>query len=80
LYYNGLSIYGREKLKPLIEKYALLNNIDKESLSISKDLNVIIPNVRPSAFCHTSQEYEEAKTALSNYKKFLAKRITSQPI
>ena len=37
LYYNGLSIFGREKLKPLIEKYALLNNLDKYSLSLSKE-------------------------------------------
>lgn len=37
LYYNGLSKYGNEKLKPLIEKYALLNNLDKCSLSISKE-------------------------------------------
>jgi hypothetical protein len=37
LYYNGLSIFGREKLKPLIEKYALLNNIDTESLAFSKE-------------------------------------------
>lgn len=110
LYYNGLSIYGREKLKPLIEKYALLNNIDKESLSISKELNTVLPNIRPvgwagkygltgkdyefyltndvhdkssyqlSAFCHTPQEFEEANTALSNYKKFLAGRIANQPI
>ena len=32
LYYNGLSEFGREKLKPLIERYALLDNIDKYSL------------------------------------------------
>lgn len=35
LYYNGLSEFGREKLKPLIEKYALLDNIDKYSLTCS---------------------------------------------
>ena len=37
LYYNGLSIFGREKLKPLIEKYAMLNNLDKFGLSLSKE-------------------------------------------
>lgn len=37
LYYNGLSIFGREKLKPLIEEYALLNNIDIESLAFSEE-------------------------------------------
>lgn len=37
LYYNGLSEFGREKLKPLIEKYALLDNIDKYSLVSSRE-------------------------------------------
>ena len=37
LYYNGLSKYGNEKLKPLIEKYAILNNLDVHSLSFSKE-------------------------------------------
>lgn len=31
LYYNGLS-YGAQKLKPLIERYAMLNNLRKELL------------------------------------------------
>lgn len=46
LYYNGLSIFGREKLKPLIEKYALLNNIDKYSLALSKEYWSIL-NIDP---------------------------------
>ena len=37
LYYNGLSKNGCEKLKPLIEKYTLLNNLDIHSLSFSKE-------------------------------------------
>lgn len=32
LYYNGLSPYGEEKLKPLIERYAMLNNLRRELL------------------------------------------------
>lgn len=32
LYYNGLSPYGEEKLKPLVERYAMLNNLRKELL------------------------------------------------
>ena len=32
LYYNGLSGYGSEKLKPLIERYAMLKNIRKDLL------------------------------------------------
>ena len=31
LYYNGLS-YGSKKFKPLIERYAMLNNLRKELL------------------------------------------------
>lgn len=37
LYYNGLSEFGRDKLKPLMEKYAILNNMDRFSLSMSKE-------------------------------------------
>ncbi len=32
LYYNGLSVYGRDKFKPLIEKYSLLQNLRPELL------------------------------------------------
>jgi hypothetical protein len=110
LYYNGLSKYGNEKLKPLIERYTLLNNLDTQSLSFSKD-NLEVCKIQKysdvkwskygltgtdyefyltkdvhdksryllSAFCHTPQEYEEANKALSNYKKFLTKRIINQP-
>lgn len=49
LYYNGLSEFGREKLKPLIEKYALLDNIDKLGLACSgeyKNLLGLNPNLR----------------------------------
>lgn len=37
LYYNGLSEFGRQKLKPLIEKYALLDNIDRWHLVPSRE-------------------------------------------
>jgi len=33
LYYNGLSDYGNEKLKPLIERYAMLKNLREELLA-----------------------------------------------
>lgn len=39
LYYNGLSDYGKEKMKPLMEKYAMLKNLRKE-LIIDTDHNV----------------------------------------
>lgn len=42
LYYNGLSEFGREKLKPLIEKYALLDNIDIRNLTISRENSMMI--------------------------------------
>ena len=38
LYYNGLSKFGRDKLKPLIEKYSMLNNIKEGLLALSKDV------------------------------------------
>lgn len=37
LYYNGLSAIGKQKLKPLLEKYCMLNNLNKELLTISKN-------------------------------------------
>ena len=37
LYYNGLSIFGKEKLKPLIEKYSMLNNLNEGLLALSND-------------------------------------------
>lgn len=37
LYYNGLSEFGIDKLKPLIEKYSMLNNLNKELLALSSD-------------------------------------------
>lgn len=111
LYYNGLSKYGNEKLKPLIERYTLLNNLDTHGLSFSKD-NLEACQIQKhsdikwdelgltgtdyefyltkeaqdksryllSAFCHNSKEYNDANMALSNYKRFLAERITNQSI
>lgn len=37
LYYNGLSKYGKDKLKPLIEEYSMLNNINEGLLALSRD-------------------------------------------
>ena len=36
LYYNGLT-YGKDKLKPLIERYAMLNNLREDLLVGKKD-------------------------------------------
>lgn len=37
LYYNGLSDNGKDKLKPLLEKYSMLNNLNKYLLTLSKN-------------------------------------------
>lgn len=37
LYYNGLSDVGNEKLKPLLEEYCMLNNINEGLLVLNKD-------------------------------------------
>jgi hypothetical protein len=37
IFYNGLSLNGKEKLKPLLEKYNFLKNIDEEKI-YNKDL------------------------------------------
>ena len=51
LYYNGLSCYGRDKFKPLIETFAILKNI-REDLLIS---GLKLPcEYAPSAFSHSS--------------------------
>ena len=37
IYYNGLSEYGEEKLKPLLERYAMLKNLREDLLSSNND-------------------------------------------
>ena len=37
LFYNGLSDYGKDKLKPLIEEYAMLKNLRTDLLTICKE-------------------------------------------
>ena len=44
LYYNGLSEYGNEKLKPLIERYAMLKNIREDLLTESADMSCYAPS------------------------------------
>ena len=47
LYYNGLSDMGSEKLKPLIEKYAMLKNVRQELIV---DTDQYVGEYSPSAF------------------------------
>ena len=42
LYYNGLSVYGNQKLKPLIEKFSMLKNLRTELLCFSNDNEIAL--------------------------------------
>lgn len=70
LYYNGLSIYGREKLKPLIEKYTLLNNLDMHSLSFSKD-NLEVCKIQT----HNDVQWSEYGLTGTDYEFYLTKDV-----
>lgn len=53
IYYNGLSDYGEEKLKPLIERYAMLKNMrDDLPIAVKEDLG----SYANSAFMKTIPE------------------------
>lgn len=51
LYYNALSIYGKDKFKPLIERFAILKNLREDLLVEGLDLAV---SYKPEAFEHTN--------------------------
>lgn len=53
IYYNGLSGYGEEKLKPLLERYAMLKNIRDELLAPQ---NEGFGTYKDSAYKKTSPE------------------------
>lgn len=63
IYYNGLSDFGKEKLKPLIEKYSMLNNINEGLLALSSD------NI-PSGFLHDERVIRETFINNCGYKNF----------
>jgi len=52
LYYNGLSCYGRDKFKPLIERFSLLNNLRDDMLVADIDLSI---SYKEKAFSHDIQ-------------------------
>lgn len=60
LYYNGLT-FGRVKLKPLIEKYAMLNNMRPELLTLCKENHDILPmsleDVKKAGFTGSDFEF-----------------------
>lgn len=49
LYYNALSSFGREKFKPLIERFALLKNLRQDMLAQNVELPL---SYAPGAFRH----------------------------
>lgn len=60
LFYNGLSDYGNEKLKPLIEKYCMLKNLREDYLSLClenrnllKDLGLTGKDLENAGLCCT---------------------------
>lgn len=73
IYYNGLSKYANTKLKPLIEKYALLDNLRREMLPLShgskkfmEKFNVTKDDVLKNGF--TGTDYEFLLTRSKNNK------------
>ena len=42
LFYNGLSEYGRDKLKPLLERYSMLKNLRWDLLTICRDNYILL--------------------------------------
>ena len=44
LFYNCLSAHGVEKFKPMIEDYAVMNNLRKELLAVAEDENLYSPS------------------------------------
>lgn len=57
LYYNALSCYGREKFKPLIERFAILKNIREDMLV--KDINMNISFDRKAFYHETNTNPSE---------------------
>lgn len=53
LYYNGLSDLGRMKLKPLIEKYSMLKNLNEDLLTLS------LESLNMSGFTHAKEIKEQ---------------------
>lgn len=67
LYYNGLSEYGNQKLKPLIEKFCMLKNLRTELLCYSNDSEIVLSRLRLTADglranCFSGTDYENFLT------------------
>lgn len=73
LYYNGLSSYGNQKLKPLIEKFCMLKNLRIELLCYSNDSDIELRRLGLTseglrANCFSGTDYENFLTDEDNYK------------
>ena len=71
LYYNGLSVYGNKKLKPLIEKFCMLKNLRTELLCYSNDSNMDFHRLGFTADslranCFSGTDYENFLTTEKN--------------
>lgn len=66
LYYNGLSYYGNEKLKPLLEKYCMLKNLREDLLCCSKENIDVLVNAGK-----TVQDAEKLGFTGTDYEFFL---------
>lgn len=67
LYYNGLSSYGNQKLKPLIEKFCMLKNLRTELLCYSNDSEIELSRFGLTADslranCYSGTDYENFLT------------------
>lgn len=67
LYYNGLSVYGNQKLKPLIEKFCMLKNLRTELLCYSNDSDIELRRLGLTtdalrANCFSGTDYENFLT------------------
>jgi len=89
LYYNGLSVYGNKKLKPLIEKFCMLKNLRTELLCYSNDsdielhrLGLTSEGLRANCFSGTDYEYfltdEDNLRTQYNLKAFYTKENMSE--
>lgn len=43
-FYNGISIYGRDRLKPLLDKYSFLENIKSKGIIFDRQFEEFYPN------------------------------------
>lgn len=68
LYYNGLSSLGSEKLKPLLEKYSVLNNLDPTLLILSYNG---FQKTRAGTTEQAVRELKEAGFTGTDYELFL---------